>query len=120
MEISLWAKAIKIAGEKILLTPTDIRTGNDGKPYVPARINIAQLDDKAGKATFTINGCTLWLHLPKSFRISCDNVAVHGGLGVPAWYTLKVNEFPTNLSDGTLTAELQSVALDETVWVEEI
>lgn len=117
MEISLWAKAIKIAGEKILLTPTDVRTGNDGKPYVPAQIKSNQLCDDTSKAISELQGCTLWLHLPASLRVLCDDVEVHGGLGVPAWYMFDVE---TSSVDGKINAKLKSVAFNEIVGAEEI
>lgn len=120
MEIALWAKVIKIEGKKVLLTPTDVRTGSDGNPYVPAKVNVATLKEKEARKVFTIKEGTLWLHLPATLRVSCDGVECHGGLGVSAWYTFDVETFAADGKAGRIKAKLESVALDETVGVEEI
>lgn len=114
MEIALWAKVIKIEGKKVLLTPTDVRTGSDGKPYVPAKVNVATLKEKEDREVFTIKEGMLWLHLPATFRVLCDDVECHGGLGVSAWYTLEVPSSSEEISKGKLTTTIKSVALDET------
>lgn len=113
MEIALWAKVIKIEGKKVLLTPTDVRTGSDGNPYVPAKVIVATLKEKEDQEAFTIKEGTLWLHLPATFRVLCDDVECHGGIGVSAWYTLESTPLSEGISRGKLTVTIKSVALDE-------